>query len=199
MKKAQAATEMAIFATLILIAISFLLSYIQRIEDRQYLIMETFRRALWKANHNNASVSYSCIETRRQADLFAPLKGSRSQESASSSVFWAVPKVGEEPNSLAFYKINEDEIQYQPENFKFEDIDTISETVSTEKFTKTQTPSQIITRRYLKLKDTITFIFKDKNGNEVMRITQGLDEDGKYRSSAYSKEIEKERIWKTSF
>ncbi|MDD4953395.1 MAG: hypothetical protein PHG40_00625 [Candidatus Omnitrophica bacterium] len=113
-KKAQAVVELAIFGSIILVVFGILLSYVQRLNDQQYVQMEAFRRALEKACNTTAgaSVQYTLITDRHHADLNGGLgKGSPTTVSASTNVFWAVPKAAEDAkaNSLIIFRINEDE------------------------------------------------------------------------------------------
>jgi hypothetical protein len=117
-KKAQAVVELAIFGSIILFVFGVLLSFMQRFNDQQYVQMEAFRRALEKgctysgetSEGAGASVQYTLITDRRHVDLSGGFrKGSPTTLSASSNVFWAVPKVGAQSESLIAYRINEDE------------------------------------------------------------------------------------------
>lgn len=119
-KKAQAVVELAIFGSIILLVFGTLLSFMQRFNDQQYVQMEAFRRALEKgctylgktSEGAGASVQYTLITDRRHADLSGGFrKGSPTTLSASSNVFWAVPKAGAQSESLIIYRINEDERQ----------------------------------------------------------------------------------------
>lgn len=117
-KSGQAVAEMAIFGSLIIFLFGTLLAYVQRANDQQYAQMAAFRRALEKSNTHlgndtdgaGASVQYTLVENRRQSDFSGNFrKGSGQSLSASSNVFWAVPKVQTEPENLIVYRINEDE------------------------------------------------------------------------------------------
>jgi len=196
-RSAQACVEMAIFGSLIILVFSFLLSYIQRLHDRHYVTMEAFRRALQKANHNNAIVSYTIIETKRDVDLSTPYKGTRTSRSASASVYWAVPPVGEEPTQLVYYKVDEEEFDVDPEDFKVEEITTSAHEEAQEEFTKKETPQGITTTRSLTLSDTVIYRFKDKEGNILKEITHRISEDGKYRPEGEG--FTRGRTWSTDF
>ena len=229
--KAQAVAEMAIFGSLIIGLFSTLLFYIQRLNDEQFTTMETFRYALQKA-HGRAedpgfSVSYSAIEMRRNVDLNNPLKGSRSQTSASASVYWAVPEVGEKPENRNFYKVNEYEFEYDyedmfgeynPEEYDVEtEIETIFVEHSHDTFSKQESKSGIATTRVSDVDDRIDFRFKftkkrkdDENDEGVTytkEVEQVLFSDGKYRNIDFVDEdgrglhrgLHKERRWVTSF
>ena len=114
----QAAVEMAVFGSIILLIFSVLLSYTQRLNDQQYLQMETFRRALEKAETfqdpdagGGASVQLSLIQDRHHFGASSGFKkGSPQRMSASSNVYWAVPKVdGTKSYSFITYRVNEDQ------------------------------------------------------------------------------------------
>lgn len=141
-KKAQAVAEMAVFGSIILFIFGVLLSQLQRLNDQQYVQMEAFRRALEKANSGfdrdvnstnstvipgdgaGASVQYSFTENRKHSDLQGGYrKGNTQTVSASSSVFWAVPKVGKQSESLMVYKVNEDENVWNYRDFVPEEHD----------------------------------------------------------------------------
>lgn len=135
-KKAQAVAETALFGSIILFIFGVLLSQLQRLNDQQYVQMSAFRRALERANSGldrgvnstnstilpedgaGASVQYSLTENRKYTELQGGYrKGNTQALSASSSVFWAVPKVGEQSESLMVYKVNEDENVYNYTDF----------------------------------------------------------------------------------
>lgn len=122
-RRGQAVAEMALFSSLIILVFGVLLSYLQRFNNQQYAQMETFRRALARActyqgedsEGAGASVQYTLIQNRRQADL-SPNFYKKSPESASGSanIFWAVPKAeeGAEAPSLIVFRVNEDQREF---------------------------------------------------------------------------------------
>lgn len=126
-KKGQAVIELAVFGSIILFAFAILLSYIQQLNDQQRVQMEAFRLALDKAHGSpieailpeslgggkgaGSSVDYTLIENRRHSDASGNLgKGTVSTTLASSSVMWAVPKVGTEAKDTSVVKVNDDEL-----------------------------------------------------------------------------------------
>ena len=114
-KKAQAAVELAIFGSLILLAFSVVLMYGQRLDTQQHVKMEAFRRALQKAYERNGSVSYTLKKEGRSFNLFGGFgQGQPSTESATASVMWQKgmpgPQGNKEGESYAYYRINEQEI-----------------------------------------------------------------------------------------
>lgn len=173
-KKAQAATEMAILGSLILVVISFLFSYIQRQNEEQYITMEAFRRALHKANgpqptDEGASVSLNLIQYRRFADISAGFgQGNRNMLGAAASVFWAVPEVkpGAQAKNLSLFRINEDEIDLtqrlrlddnnENNNLEVRDITTTANTRFSETTHKIEDNAQIQNIRSSELGDTLT-------------------------------------------
>ena len=127
-KKGQAVAEMAIFGTLILLIFGVLLSFIQQSNDRQYVQMEAFRRALEKANSYTgnaddgagASVQYTLAQNRHQINLSGGYKqGSNVTQTGSANVYWAIPKSakGSSAESLLVFRINEDEGVFKYNDF----------------------------------------------------------------------------------
>ncbi|MFA5145736.1 MAG: hypothetical protein WC723_07075 [Candidatus Omnitrophota bacterium] len=119
-KRGQAVAEMAIFGTLILLVFGVLISFIQQLNDRQYVQMEAFRRALEKANSYigtaddgaGASVQYTLVQNRHQVNLAGGYRqGSNVTQTGSANVYWAIPKSakGSSADSLLVFKVNEDE------------------------------------------------------------------------------------------
>jgi hypothetical protein len=117
--RAQAITEMAIFGSLMLMICAVLIGYIQRFNDQQYVQMEAFRRAQAKANTYQgptsegagASVQYTLLQHRKQMDAGLSgnfRKGNTQLFSGGASVYWAIPKSGDQADSLMVYKVNED-------------------------------------------------------------------------------------------
>jgi hypothetical protein len=118
-KNGQAAVELAIFGSLILLAFSVVLMYGQRLDTQQHVKMEAFRRALQKAYERNGSVSYTLKREGRSFNLFGGFgQGQPSTESATASVLWQKGMPGEQvasgaemkQESYAYYRINDQEI-----------------------------------------------------------------------------------------
>ena len=119
-KKAQAAVELAVFGSIILLAFSVLLMYGQRLDSQQQVKMEAFRRALQKAYERNSSVSYTYKKEGRSFNLFGGFgQGQASTVSSTASVLWQKGLPGEQPTggakmkqeTYSYYTINENEIQ----------------------------------------------------------------------------------------
>jgi len=187
-KKGQAVVEMAMFGSLVLLIFATLLSYLQRSNDQQYVQMEAFRRALQKGctyqstdgDGAGASVQLTLLENRRHAELSGGFrKGSAQSLSASSSVFWAIPKVEEdaEAQNLIVYRINEDEQTWNYRDFvpkehdstddegderqrywsfEVEDLGTSSNLTFNEQVGKQESAQAITNTKSSRLQDAIT-------------------------------------------
>jgi len=210
-KRGQAMVEMAIFGTLILFVFGMLISYAQRMNEQQYIQMEAFRRGLEKActfagsedSGAGASVQYTAMENKRLADLSDTFrKGSPTTIRGSSSVFWAVPQTGTQPENKIVYKINDDEATFD-RGTQVESINTTSGTEFTDNLQKVESPQGITTSRDSQLKDTITTTLADENGSTIWEVTQGAyrDADGqiRYGSQAVDNTIDSARSWRTDF
>lgn len=220
-KKGQAVVEMALFGSLIIVIFATVIAYIQRSNDQQYVQMEAFRRGLQKANTYQgaesegagASVQYTMLENRKHVDLSGSFrKGSSQALGASSNVFWAVPKIGSQPENLIVYKVNADEKQVKYSDFVSEDDskarsfqveDTISDSSISfsETDTKLESPQAITNIRVSELQDTITttipYTIRENDDDsdsdndvileegEFWTVTQGLyrDTGGQYKYS----------------
>ncbi|MHB8154808.1 MAG: hypothetical protein ACYDFR_02000 [Candidatus Omnitrophota bacterium] len=127
-KKGQAVAEMAIFGSLILLIFGVLLSFMQQFNDRQYVQMEAFRRALEKANSyigtaddgSGASVQYTLAQNRHQINLGGGYRqGNNVTQTGSANVYWAIPKSakGSSADSLLVFRVNEDEGVFKYNDF----------------------------------------------------------------------------------
>ena len=119
-RNGQAAVELAVFGSLILLAFSVVLMYGQRLDTQQNVKMEAFRRALQKAYARNGSVSYTLRTEGRSFNLFGGFgQGQPSTESSTASVLWQKGMPGQQdsttPESYAYYAINDQEIGSQPD------------------------------------------------------------------------------------
>jgi len=215
-QKAQAIVELGVFGSIILLIFGILLSYMQRLNDQQYTQMETFRTALQIAclggftpetgNDYGASAQLTLLQNRRHVDISNNFrKGSPTSISASSSVFWAVPQVGDEPASRVYVKVNEDfspDLFSKDEDAGVEDINTESETIFDENLVKQETPGTITNTRSSSLQDTVTTALLAKNGTTIWNVTQGAYyADGQYRygSAHVGTKINQGRTWETEF
>ncbi len=85
----QAAAELAILGSLVLVAFSSLITYGQRIDAQQALKQEAFRKALQKSYQRNANVSYTLKKDNRFYNALANFGESQpSTLTASASVMW---------------------------------------------------------------------------------------------------------------
>jgi len=227
-KTGQAATEMAIFGSLILVIFSSLLSFIQRQNEEQYVTMEAFRRALNKANDQSASVSLNLIQHRRFADVSGGFfQGNRNVIGGSSSVFWAVPPVDPPtpPKNLAIFRINEDEHdltqrlrlddENEDNNLEIRDTNSQGNMVFSETTNKLEDNREIQNIRVSGLSDTVTTSIeivdpgpdKDNEGDDVVvetiPIVQNIyrDTDGqyKYSSTRPDQPVTRQKTWRTPF
>ena len=175
-RKGQSIVELSILGSVLLMLFGYILSNMQSLNDNQYLGMETFRRALEKANTYRgadsegagASVQMTAMQNRRNVDLSAEYRqGAATSVGASANVFWAVPKVGEQPESLIVYKINEDEWTWKyrdfvakaddkTSSFRIEDTTVDADTAFAETSRKQESTSEIALTRESTLRDVIT-------------------------------------------
>jgi len=114
-KTGQAAVELAIFGSLILLAFSILLMYGQRLDNQQQVKMEAFRRALHKAYERNGNVSYTLKKESRNFNLFAGFgQGQPSSVGSTASVLWQKGMPGdagsEKSEGFAYNAVNDTEI-----------------------------------------------------------------------------------------
>ncbi len=108
----QAMVELAILGSLILLILSALLTYGQRLTAQQQIKMEAFRKALTRAYQRNSSVSYTLKRDTRFSNLLGGYReGQHSGLGASASVMWVKGTPGLQgtkgDNSFAFYEIND--------------------------------------------------------------------------------------------
>jgi len=178
----QAVVETALFGTLIISLFGTALYYLQGMNDGQMTAMESFRRALYEANHNNAVVTYTIFDDKRNVDLNSPLKGSHGQVSDSASVYWAVPSVGKAPEQLGYYKINEYAFEYKPADFKVDDISIDHFEEATDTGSKKESGGNVTNKDDTVVDSRVKYVFKDKDGNTIKEVQQVLENDGKYRN-----------------
>ena len=225
--RGQAMVEFAILGSIVLVILGMLLSYLQRMDDQQYGQMESFRRALQKSNTYQgdesegagASVQLTMIEHRRQAALGTGFgKGSLSSTNSSANVFWAIPKVGAQPENQVIFRINDNEYKPEDDPKDFKGSDDIKSTVTSdfdETSRKIETPAQISNTRKSNLTETIEMTLMDKDNKPIELldekgepVTGGVIKQGAYRDSTgqyrfnsgkVGNEIVREREWITKF
>jgi hypothetical protein len=208
--KGQALLELAVFGSLILVVFGMLLSYMNRLNDQQYIQMETFRRALQIGNNGDifthkaggGSVSLTQMENSRAPDLSGYFrKGSGSSSSASASILWTVPEVSESGESLTYYKINDDYSTNLKDKESVDEIRTSQDTDFNESMRKVEDTTKITNIRTSTLKDSITTRLLDEDGNEIWSVTQGAYKDVsgkiKYGQAAAGGEVTRSRTWIT--
>ena len=111
-KNGQAAAELAILGTLVIVAFSYIMNFGQSLGAQQQTKMESFRRALQKAYIRNASVNYTLKKNVSIASANAGfLQGQGLSPEASSSVTWQKGKAGDmrsvSQTSFGFWQIND--------------------------------------------------------------------------------------------
>ena len=214
-KKGQAVLEMAVFGSLVLLIFGALLSYLQRMNEQQYMQMQAFRKTLKEANSYRegddagagASAQVRDFEHRRLVDLSNNFrKGSPQVFSSSSSVFWAVPKVGKPAGNLMVLAVNDDEWRIDKEvsrELSIEETNFDSQSSFKESDMKEETPQLIATTKSSTLTDTVSTEFIDKNKGAIWRVQQGVyrDASGQYRydDSQVGNEIKRGKVWETEF
>lgn len=208
--KGQAATELAIFGSLIIICFASLLSYSQSFTENQALQQQSFRMALQRAYDDNGFVSYHISKNPRSVNPSANFKaGSRSGTSASSTVMWSKGI----PESHSYYQINEDMIELplfeqdgEDTPASVWDVQTSAVSNYTGNEGKREDPGGVQTIRRASFSDTINTTLKLHyqetedgpyiNATDIV-VVQGLDDDGRYRQSAVNATVTRERIWQT--
>jgi type II secretory pathway pseudopilin PulG len=184
-RKAQAATELAILGSLIIIAFSFLINYSEQLNREQAYIQQTFRTALKNARKENNTASYTKVVFRRLPNVANSMElGQLQSFDNSSKVLWA-NGLNEDENGSNIYQLNEDNpisfipseppaegttIQ-SPESF----INTVDATTVLE---KTEAAGKIVTNKSLQAQDVLQAQV-NINGKSYP-FTHYLGADGKY-------------------
>lgn len=91
--KAQAMVELAILGPLLLMAVGFVVTYVAKMNNDQFELMEAFRKALSKAHDTNKVTSYGTWDDRRMASVSEPIIGQKTTSSGSAVVHWAIEGV----------------------------------------------------------------------------------------------------------
>lgn len=189
----QAAAELAVFGSLIIAALGFLISMGNNMSEQMTLQQQAFRMALWQAYDKNGSVNYTIIKHYRSPNLFGGFKqGNRQSATASASVLWCVGDVEE----FNYYQINDDLITV-PSGKKIYNIETSAGLNYNSSDQKIENTAQIFTNRQSNLTDTVTTRLIAEDGS-VYTYTQGLDTDGRYRMSAAGTNVTYGRSWTTT-
>jgi len=207
-KKSQSLLEMSIFGTLFLTLIAYILSYTQKLNEQQYVAQEAFRRALVKASEaTDGSASYTLFANKRLASVSNPLRGDRGQTSGSATVVWGYDPDAEEQTEAGYayywYRFNEDEVEIalpeteedEPdeegnsvfsvaEEDEIDEIEIDASTVAPTDITSiTHNKGATTSFQSSSYQDTVTYTLKDPGGGTIYTITQGIGNDGKYRSA----------------
>ena len=111
-KRGQAAAELAILGTLILVAFAYIMNFGQSLSAMQQVKMETFRRALQKAYIRNSSVDFALKKNIRSVSMNSSFgRGQALSPQASSKVMWQKGMSGdfktEDQGSFSFWQIND--------------------------------------------------------------------------------------------
>ncbi|MFA5008570.1 MAG: hypothetical protein WC546_05055 [Candidatus Omnitrophota bacterium] len=108
--KAQAMVELAILGPLLLMAAGFVVTYVCKMNNDQFELMEAFRKAIAKAHDTNKVTSYGTWDDRRMANISEPIIGQKTTSSGSACVHWAIEGVtGEQDDkteSTTVVKVN---------------------------------------------------------------------------------------------
>ena len=183
-KKAQAATELVVLGTLVIVAFAFLINYSEKLNRQQANIQQTFRAALKESRGTNNSASYTKVVFRRMANVATPMElGQLQNFSSSANVLWADGTNTSDPTSK--YKLNDAaaiSIPYREnpaEGTVEESHSSFMNTVkSTTTFTKQQSGGNIVTTKTLDAKDTLNAKI-DISGHEYS-FTHELGPGGRY-------------------
>ncbi|MFA5385842.1 MAG: hypothetical protein WC364_14500, partial [Eubacteriales bacterium] len=98
-RKGQAATEMAIFGTLIIVAFAFIIMFSERINRQQSYIMQGFRESLREARDHGGPISYTKINHRRMPNVNSPMTlGALETFNSDSNVVWGNQLFGQPPD-----------------------------------------------------------------------------------------------------
>jgi len=95
-KKAQAMIEMAILGPLLLVALGIVATYVAKLNNDHWVLMQAFRNALAKAHDTNEIVSYGTWDDRRMVSVTNPIIGEKTTSSGSACVHWSIPSVANE-------------------------------------------------------------------------------------------------------
>jgi len=108
-KKAQAMIEMAILGPLLLVALGIVATYVAKLNNDHWVLMQAFRNALAKAHDTNEIVSYGTWDDRRMVSVTNPIIGEKTTSSGSACVHWSIPSVaneGSDSTDRTYVKIN---------------------------------------------------------------------------------------------
>lgn len=109
LKKSQAMVEMAILGPLVLMTLGMLVSYVVKVNNDSYALMQSFRYALAKSHMENKAISYGTWHDPPAADASNPIIGKKVTSSGAGYVMWAIPSVedqGQDAQTGMWIKIN---------------------------------------------------------------------------------------------
>jgi len=184
-KRAQAATELAVLGSIILIIFSFLINYSEKLNRQQSYIQQTFRTALREARNANHNASYTRVAFRRMPNVYTPMDLGQVQSfSSSANVLWA-DGLNEDEHGVSKYQLNEDvaiDIPYRetPDDGTIEigQNQFINQVDSQVTFIKQETPGSIVTNKSLTAQDYLDATV-DISGT-TYSFTHSLGDRGKY-------------------
>ncbi|MCF7875372.1 MAG: hypothetical protein K9L99_05885 [Candidatus Omnitrophica bacterium] len=169
LQKAQALTEMAIFGTLILLCLHYLLSYIQRSNEQQYVAQEAFRGALEKARSVDGTAGYTVFSNRRGASINNPLIGDTIQVSGSAQVLW-----GKAGGSGTWYKFGNGERDISGLASDIEETEIVSNSKTNLSTRIDYNTGNIVSSRSAGGQKTMTYNFKDSSGTPIVTHTETI-------------------------
>ena len=202
---------MGIFGTLLILIVGQLLSYIQKLNDQQYIQMKSFRNALNVAYNGTlevddevyntgSAVSHTEIEHRRhyQGDFFG--KGERVVFTEPAYVYWAVPLINRATGDMISadtrhtYYINDYQYDLTPyynnqatdqqNSNNGVDFDMLYKEEYKQKQITEETPSVQSSSYELTIKDQININFTDPETGELLPesdVQYLVREDGQYK------------------
>jgi hypothetical protein len=143
------------------------------------------------------------------------MKGTTQAASASSSVYWAVPKTSESSDNIKYFRVNDDEHDIvtvgtddddDDEEDTTNDVDDIKTTTDKtfyEANTKQEDRYKIVNTRSSNSSETIETKFVNEDGGTIWSIRQGMyrDTSGQYRfdDSKVGAVVQRGKQWETPF
>ena len=180
--KAQAATELAVLGSLIIVVFSYLMLYGQKLNRQQAYLMKTFRAALEEVK-GEGSVSYIKVAHRRIANINTPYALSQPElYSSSAYVLWGI---GDKKSEIVEVDGTKGTVSEEDKTT----TTTSSDTLELQSFTKTQSPGGPIST-------TRTQEAWDVAYEGAYEVTSYLGDGGKYYSDSSSK-LTRGRTWTT--
>jgi hypothetical protein len=115
-KKGQAILELAIFGTIILFVFNMILAYGQRLDSKQRLKKEAFRKALQWAYYKNSAITYTKKQDTRITELFSGYGlGQPAATLATATVMWQKGQPGKQDSDdeqgFSYYELNDKVIE----------------------------------------------------------------------------------------